>query len=166
VSINYDDPAYDPADPGNRPKNELRNPEIFTKSRKILGNIIVERMKTSGGSDIDWIIEHNGHFMIWEIRTFNDGYAKITKAQMNLFQTMCNQLHSCDFLFIAHDDVDFKDPKSPVWIFDMSKWEKSLKSQCDKESSDSSKYVFHKSMLTPIDVKILRDIIDVSWNSN
>jgi hypothetical protein len=162
---NYDDPAYDLQDEGNQPKFELKNPEIFTKNRKNLGNIITNRMKTTGGGDVDWLIEHKGHFIIWEIRTFHDGIATISKAQMHMFQTLCNQLTYCDFLFIAHDDIDFKNPKDSVWIFDMRHWEKHLKNHSD-ELSNSSKYVFNKSMLNEIDVKILRDMIDASWNIN
>ena len=160
---NYDDPEYDPNDAGNQAKFELRNPEIFTKNRKNLGNIITKRMKTTGGGDVDWLIEHNGHFIIWEIRTFHDNIATISKAQMNMFQTLCNQLTSCDFFFIAHNDIDFKNPRDPVWIFDMNDWKKYLKSKSD-ESSNQSKYIFRKSLLKEIDVKILRDIIDASWS--
>ena len=162
---NYDDLAYDPHDEGNQPKFELRNPEIFTKNRKNLGNIITKRMQTTGGGDIDWIIEHNGHFIILEVRTFHDNIASITKAQMNMLQILCNQLTRSNFFFIAHNDIDFKNPNDPVWIFNMNDWEKYLKSQSD-ELSDSSKYVFKKSMLKEVDVKILRDIIDASWSIN
>lgn len=94
---NYNDPAYDPDDEGNQPKFELRNPEIFTKNRKNLGNVITNRMKTTGGSDVDWLIEHKGNFIIWEIKTFHDDIATISKAQMHMFQTLCNQLTCCDF---------------------------------------------------------------------
>jgi len=165
MSKNYDDPAYDPYDKGNQPKFELRHPEIFTKNRKNLGNIITKRMKTTGGGDVDWLIEQNGHFIILEVRTFHDDITTISKAQMNMFQTLCNQLTHSNFIFIAHDDIDFKNPKDPVWIFDMNYWEKYLKSQSDK-SSNPSKYVFNKSMLNEVDVKILRDIIDASWSIN
>lgn len=47
----------------------------------------------------------------------------------------------------------------------MKYWEKHLKNQFD-ESTNSSNYVFNKSMLREIDVKILRDMIDASWNIN
>lgn len=163
MNKNYDDPAYDPNNEENKPRNELRNPEIFTKIRKNLGNIVTNRMKTTGGSDIDWMIEHNGHFMIWEVRTFHDNLVSISRAQMHMFQTLCNQLTHCDFFLIAHDDIDFKNPKDPIWIFNMNSCQKYLKIQSD-ESPYDSKYIFDKSMLNEIDVKILRDIIDASWD--
>ncbi|EPA06183.1 hypothetical protein [Candidatus Nitrosarchaeum limnium] len=163
MEINYDAIEYDSEHECNKPKFELNNPEIFTKTRKILGNIIVNRMKTSGGTDIDWLIEHNGHFIIWEIRTFNDDIVTISKAQMNMFQILFKQLKSCDFFFIAHDDIDFKNPKDSVWIFSNREWERTLKEKCESNTTNSNKYVIHRSILKKIDVKILRDMIDASW---
>lgn len=54
-------------------------------------------MKTTGGSDVDWLIEHNGHFMIWEVRPFHDNLASISRAQMHMFQILYNPLTHCDF---------------------------------------------------------------------
>ena len=31
----------------------------FTRGREVLGNLIVHGMVASGGTDIDWLIEHN-----------------------------------------------------------------------------------------------------------
>ena len=66
------------------------------------------------------------------------------------------------FFFIVHNDIDFKNPKDPVWILNMESCEKYIKNQYD-ESPNDTKYIFDKSMLNEIDVKILRDIIDASW---
>lgn len=163
MNTNYDDPAYDPEDPGNSPKFVLKNPQVFTKTREILGNIIVDRMETSGGADVDWLIEHNGHFILWEVRTFHDDLVTISKAQMSMFQTLYSQLTSCDFFFIAHNDIDFKNPKDPVWIFSNREWINGLKEKSESNSLNSSKYLLKREMLHKIDVKILRDMIDASW---
>ena len=163
MSVNHNDPAYDPEDPGNKPKFQLKNPQIFTKTREILGNIIVNRMETSGGADVDWLIEHNGHFILWEVRTFNDDIVTISKAQMSMFQTLFHQLKSCDFFFIAHNDIDFKNPREPVWIFSNREWENGLKEKSEKKSLNSSKYILKRDMLRKTDVKILRSMIDASW---
>ncbi len=42
----------------------------FTRGREILGDLIVHGMVASGGTDIDWLIEHNGGLSFWNSRDF------------------------------------------------------------------------------------------------
>ena len=40
----------------------------FTRGREVLGEIIVHGMLASGGTDIDWLIEHKGKFHNFRIQ--------------------------------------------------------------------------------------------------
>ncbi|MFB5612211.1 MAG: hypothetical protein ACE5RL_02795, partial [Nitrosarchaeum sp.] len=44
----------------------------FTRGREILGDLIVHGMIASGGTDIDWLIEHSGGFIILEFKGFHN----------------------------------------------------------------------------------------------
>ena len=52
-------------------KYQIFDEEEFTRGRAVLGNLIVHGMRTSGGTDIDWLIEHNGGFVILEFKGFS-----------------------------------------------------------------------------------------------
>ena len=47
-----------------KPKHIIRDEAKFQKDRAKMGNFIVEGMETTGGTDIDWMIEHRGGFII------------------------------------------------------------------------------------------------------
>ncbi|HXW03290.1 MAG TPA: hypothetical protein VD651_03410, partial [Nitrosarchaeum sp.] len=47
-----------------RAKYQIFDESEFTRGREILGDLIVHGMIASGGTDIDWLIEHNGGFII------------------------------------------------------------------------------------------------------
>src|SRR5579863_855032 len=68
------------------PKHKIVNPLLFAKTREVLGNLISKRMKTSGGTDVDWLIEHHGGFMIFELKLFHDDRMVISKAQMIAYE--------------------------------------------------------------------------------
>ena len=65
-------------------------------------------MKTSGGTDIDWLIEHNGGFMIFELKIFHDDRILVSKAQIIAYEKLYENLSKCHVLFIGHDDIDFR----------------------------------------------------------
>jgi hypothetical protein len=154
-------PNYDINDEGNKPKHTLDNPNFFAKNRVILGNIITRNMKTTGGGDIDWLIEHNDHFTILEVKEFHDHMLVFTKGQMISFEKLYLKLEKCLFLIVGHDGIDFKDPKDKVWILDIKDWLKSVKGKTSL--NQHKKYVINKSLMKEIDVKILRDILDAYW---
>lgn len=156
-------PNYDKDDTGNQPKHVLQNPDIVAKYRKNLGNLITKNMKTTGGADIDWIIEHNDKFIILEIKEFHDDLFMLSKGQMITFEKICKLLGNCSCIFVAHDDIDFTDPSDSVWIFEMKTWLSDLKEK-SLYSNSKNKYMVEKSLMTKIDVKILRDIIDAAWS--
>ena len=41
-------------------KYQIFDESEFTRGREVLGEIIVHGMLASGGTDIDWLIEHKG----------------------------------------------------------------------------------------------------------
>ncbi len=47
-----------------KPKHFIRDEEKFQKDRAKMGNFIVEGMKITGGTDLDWMIEQSGGFII------------------------------------------------------------------------------------------------------
>ncbi|MDE1763260.1 MAG: hypothetical protein KGH88_03330 [Thaumarchaeota archaeon] len=153
------------------PKHRIANPLLFAKTREVLGNIISKRMKTSGGTDIDWLIEHNGGFMIFELKIFHDDRILVSKAQMIAYEKLYANLPKCHVLFIGHDDIDFSELNDPVWLFEMKEWksmsiphvEDSLVDPAYSENEITG-YRIERDFMERIDVKILRDKIDSIWN--
>jgi len=153
------------------PKHKISNPQLFAKTREVLGNIISKRMKTSGGTDIDWLIEHNGGFMIFELKIFHDDRILVSKAQMIAYERLYENLSKSHVLFIGHDDIDFSDLNDSVWLFEMKEWktgavphvEDSLVDPSYSENEVSG-YRIERDFMEKIDVKTLRDRIDSIWN--
>ncbi len=168
--INGQNTAYT-KDDLDEPKHKIVNPAIFAKTREVLGNIISKRMKTSGGTDIDWLIEHNGGFMIFELKIFHDDRILISKAQMIAYEKLYSSLARCHVLFIGHDDIDFSDLNDPVWLFEMDRWKSGAIPHVEDSLVDPSYgeneisgYRVEREFMERIDVKLLRDKIDFIWN--
>ncbi len=52
----------------------------FTRGREVLGDLIVHGMIASGGTDIDWLIEHKGSFIVLEFNsTWESNYLTSSK---------------------------------------------------------------------------------------
>lgn len=163
-------PARHPKDELDEPKHKIANPQLFAKSREVLGNLISKRMKTSGGTDIDWLIEHNGGFMIFELKIFHDDRILISKAQMIAYEKLHASLSKCHVLFIGHDDTDFSDPNDQVWLFEMKQWKSGTIPRVEDRLVDPSYsenelsgYRVERDFMTMTDVKGLRDKIDSIW---
>ena len=152
------------------PKHKIVNPEMFARSREVLGNLISKRMKTSGGTDIDWLIEHNGGFMIFELKIFHDDRILISKAQMIAYEKLYSSLSKCHILFIGHDDIDFSDLNDPVWIFEMSQWKSMMIPHVEDRlvaptysQHELSGYRVEREFMARTDIKGLRAKIDSIW---
>ena len=52
------------------PKHTISDSKAFQNSREKMGDLISQEMKTTGGTDVDWLIEHRGGFMIFELRQY------------------------------------------------------------------------------------------------
>lgn len=153
------------------PKHKIANPELFAKTREILGNIISKRMKTSGGTDIDWLIEHNGGFMIFELKIFHDDRILVSKAQMIAYEKLHSNLSKCRILFIGHDDIDFSDLNDQVWLFEMDSWKSGAIPHVETSLVDPSYgeteisgYKIERDFMERVDVKMLRERIDFIWS--
>jgi len=97
----------------------------FTHGREILGDLIVHGMIASGGTDIDWLIEHNGCFIILEFKGFHNDKINIPKGQIIAYEKLhekLNQVTRCYLYIVGCDDVDFSNPDSTMWIFEMKQW--------------------------------------------
>jgi hypothetical protein len=153
------------------PKHRIGNPQMFAKSREVLGNIISRRMKTSGGTDVDWLIEHNGGFMVFELKIFSNNKILISRAQMSAYERLYDNLKKCHILFLGHDDIDFKYLADPLWMFEMNQWKANWIPHSEGNLTDptySDKeihgYIIERDNMDEIDVKILRDKIDSIWD--
>lgn len=161
-----------PMDELDEPKHRITNPTLFAKSREVLGNLISKRMKTSGGTDIDWLIEHNGGFMIFELKIFHDDRILISKAQMIAYEKLYENLPKCRILFIGHDDIDFSDLNDPIWLFEMTEWKSGTVPRVEDRLVDPGYsenevggYRVEREFMEKTDVKGMRDKIDSIWTS-
>ena len=143
----------------------------FTHGREILGNLIVHGMVTSGGTDIDWLIEHNGGFVILEFKGFHNDKINITQGQMIAFERLHEKLNKStkSYLYIVGcDDIDFSNPDSTVWIFEMKQWKsgvipKNTNEIFGEDSSRKNKFIVYRDYMEEISVEKLRDLIDLHW---
>jgi hypothetical protein len=71
-------------------KHQIFDEIEFTRGREILGDLIVHGMIASGGTDIDWLIEHNGGFIILEFKGFHNDKINIAKGQVCIRKTTRN----------------------------------------------------------------------------
>jgi len=67
-------------------KYQIFDESEFTRGREVLGDLIVHGMIASGGTDIDWLIEHKGGFVILEFKGFHNDKINIAKGQMIAYE--------------------------------------------------------------------------------
>ena len=69
-------------------KYQIYDEQEFARGREVLGNLIVRGMIASGGTDIDWLIEHNGGFVILEFKKqVRSGLADRTTTRQTVTKT-------------------------------------------------------------------------------
>ena len=56
----------------NSPKHTITNSKAFQKGREQLGQLILKNMAITGGTDVDWLVERRGGFIILECKEFHD----------------------------------------------------------------------------------------------
>ncbi len=143
----------------------------FTRGREVLGDLIVHGMIASGGTDIDWLIEHRGGFIILEFKGFHNDKINIAKGQMIAYEKLhekLNQATKCYLYIVGCDDIDFSNPDSTIWIFEMGQWKKGAipKNTSDIYENDSkrqNKFIVYREYMDEISVEKLRDIVDSHW---
>jgi len=147
-----------------KPKHTISDSKKFQKGRENLGKLILEGMKTTGGTDIDWLIEHRGGFILMENKEFYLDHIPIKKGQMIAFERLHEKLNSdnkCHFLFTGFDDIDYKNQESVIWYFEMEDW-KNGKIPSEYETKYKTYYVNRKDM-KPITLKEYRLLMEKFW---
>ena len=143
----------------------------FTRGREVLGDLIVHGMMASGGTDIDWLIEHKGGFVILEFKGFHNDRINIAKGQIIAYEKLhekLNQATKCYLYVIGCDDIDFSNPDSTVWIFEMNQWKtgaipKNTNDIYGENSGKQNKFIVYREYMEEVNVEKLRDLIDSHW---
>ncbi|MCH7561400.1 MAG: hypothetical protein IIC67_08575 [Thaumarchaeota archaeon] len=152
-------------------KYKIFDESEFTRGREVLGDLIVHGMISSGGTDIDWLIEHRGGFVILEFKGFHNDKINIPKGQMIAYEKLhekLNQSTKCFLYVIGCDDIDFSNPDSTIWIFEMRQWKsgaipKNTSDIYDEDSGRQNKFIVYREYMEEISVEKLRDIVDSHW---
>ncbi len=148
-----------------RPKHTIFDKEKFVEERAKLGGLAIEGMKTSGGTDIDWVIEHRGGFIVIENKTFKKDWINIPLGQMITFVQVYKKLNAegkCYFhIFGWEHGADFTNPDTQAWYFDMEDWENGK--ICPKRTVSYGTYGVHKREMTSILLKEYREVMDKHW---
>ena len=143
----------------------------FTRGREVLGDLIVHGMIASGGTDIDWLIEHKGSFIILEFKGFHNDKINIAQGQMIAYEQLhkkLNQITKCYLYIVGCDDIDFSNPDSSIWIFEMEQWKnntipKTTSDIYDEKSNRQNKFIVYREYMDEINIEKLRDLIDSHW---
>jgi len=152
-------------------KYQIYDEVEFTRGREVLGNLIVRGMIASGGTDIDWLIEHNGGFVILEFKGFHNDKINIPMGQMIAYEKLhekLNQSTKCYLYFIGCDDTDFSNPDSKIWIFEMKQWKmgaipKNTRDIYEDAQVKQNKFIVYREYMEEISVEKLRKAIDSHW---
>ena len=143
----------------------------FTRGREVLGDLIVHGMIASGGTDIDWLIEHKGSFIILEFKGFHNDKINIAQGQMIAYEKLhekLNRVTKCYLYIVGCDNIDFSNPDSPIWIFEMNQWRnniipKNTTDIYDEKSNRQNKFIVYREYMEEVSVEELRDLIDSHW---
>ena len=152
-------------------KYQIFDESEFTRGREVLGEIIVHGMMASGGTDIDWLIEHKGSFIILEFKGFHNDKINIPQGQMIAYEKLYEKLNlvtKCYLYIVGCDDIDFSNQDSPVWIFEMSQWlnnniPKNTTDIYDQKLNKQNKFIVYREYMEEINVEKLRELIDSHW---
>ncbi|MCH8085943.1 MAG: hypothetical protein IIC15_05925 [Thaumarchaeota archaeon] len=152
-------------------KYKIFDESEFTRGREVLGDLIVHGMISSGGTDIDWLIEHRGGFVILEFKGFHNDKINIPKGQMIAYEKLhekLNQSTKCFLYVVGCDDIDFSNPDSTIWIFEMRQWKsgaipKNTNDIYGEDSGRQNKFIVYREYMEEISVEKLRDIVDSHW---
>ena len=152
-------------------KYQIFDETEFARGREVLGDLIVHGMIASGGTDIDWLIEHKGSFIILEFKGFHNDKINIAKGQMIAYENLHEKLNlatKCYLYVIGCDDIDFSNPDSTVWIFEMNQWKSGAipKNTSDIYGDDTgkqNKFIVYREYMQEVSVEKLRDLVDSHW---
>jgi len=151
-------------------KYQIFDQEEFTRGREVLGELIVHGMIASGGTDVDWLIEHNGSFIVLEFKGFHNDKINIPKGQMIAYENLHEKLNlatKCYLYIIGCDENEFSNPDSKIWIFEMNQWKNGGIPKNTNDIYDDkvqqNKFIVYREYMQEISVEVLRKIIDTHW---
>lgn len=152
-------------------KYQIFDESEFTHGRGILGDLIVHGMIASGGTDIDWLIEHKGGFVILEFKGFHNDKINIPKGQIIAYEKLHEKLNKatkCYLYVVGCDDIDFSNPDSTVWIFEMTQWRtgaipKNTSDIYGDDSGKQNKFIVYREFMEEISIEGLRNLVDSHW---
>lgn len=152
-------------------KYQIFDESEFTRGREVLGDLIVHGMIASGGTDIDWLIEHNGGFIILEFKGFHNDKINIAKGQMIAYERLhekLNQSTTCYLYVVGCDDIEFGNPDSSLWIFEMNQWKtgaipKNTSDIYGDDTNRQNKFIVYREYMEQISVERLRGLVDSHW---
>jgi len=147
-----------------KPKHSIFDSAAFQKGREQLGKLISKDMEVTGGTDVDWLIERKGGFIILELKEFHNDHITISVGQMIAFQKLHERLNSggkCYFLIVGSDDIDFKNSNSSIWLFEMNEWDN--KSIPHNKSPTRKWYIIERKHMREISLKKFRNMIESFW---
>ena len=152
-------------------KYQIFDEAEFTRGREVLGDLIVHGMIASGGTDIDWLIEHNGGFVILEFKGFHNDKINIPKGQMIAYERLHEKLNyatKCYLYIIGCDTTDFSNPDASLWIFEIRQWingaiPKNTRDVYREELTRQNKFVVYREYMEEIKIGKLRELIDNHW---
>ena len=152
-------------------KYQIFDETEFTRGREVLGDLIVHGMIASGGTDIDWLIEHKGSFIILEFKGFHNDKINIAKGQMIAYEKLHEKLNlatKCYLCVVGCDDIDFSNPDSTIWIFEMKQWKadaipKNTTDIYGDNTGKQNKFIVYREYMEEISVEKLRDLVDSHW---
>jgi hypothetical protein len=137
----------------------------FLEDKANLGGLILEGMKTTGGTDIDWVVEHRGGFILMENKTLNNGWISLPQGQIITFENMYQKLNSdgrCHFLVFGFDsEIDFKNQESVIYYFDMKYWMNGK--ICPNRTITFKAYGVHKREMNQITLHEYRELMEKYW---
>ena len=155
---------------GPKAKYQIFDQDEFTRGREVLGELIVHGMVASGGTDVDWLIEHNGNFMILEFKGFHNDKINIPIGQMIAYENLhekLNKVTKCYLYIIGCDESEFSNPNSKIWIFEMNQWKNGAIPKNTNDIYDDNirqnKYIVYREYMEEINIELLRKIIDNNW---
>ena len=171
ISNESKNPSNEVTRQSSKPKYQIFDESEFTRGREVLGNLITHGMIASGGTDIDWLIEHKGSFIILEFKGFHNDKINISQGQMIAYERLhekLNQATKCYIYIVGCDDIDFSNPDSTIWIFEMNQWKnniipKNTTDIYDEKSNRQNKFMVYREYMEEISVEKLREIIDMHW---
>lgn len=151
-------------------KHSILDREKFEYGREVLGKIIVEGMRTTGGTDIDWVIEHRGSFIILELKKFSQDHMGILWAQMKVYEELYANLNQngkkCYIYFVGADEIDFTRSDFPLWFFEMREWKNKIipyQKRGFGGKSGRKSYHFERDYMTHISLKNFQNKLESHW---